>query len=128
MKTYLTSLIGLLGIFATSQLNAADFSRSYIPDELLTEFKIPLDDYLFLLSKSSGYEYKSGEKGLKCEPFEVPFYTNKLSLISVGELKTVHDHLKQLGFIIPKGYSIEIHVKEKLIKLSCAAKLSTARE
>jgi hypothetical protein len=127
MKKHIIISIILFNLFLSFQSNstefkvpnANDFSKSYVPDELLTEFKVPLEDYLYLLAHSSGYKYESGEMKSKCEPIKVPFHTNRHSLLSIGELKTVHDHLEQLGLIIPKKYNIEIHVSKKSIKLSC---------
>jgi hypothetical protein len=95
------------------------FQNQYLPDELLVEFTVPLDDYLFLLAKSSGYNYKSGEGELKCDPITIPFHTNRHNLTSKSELKTVYDHLEQLSFTLPEKYAIEIHEPEKSIKLTC---------
>jgi hypothetical protein len=39
-----------------------------VPDNLITEFKVPLEEYLLLLSRSAGYEYNSGKNKSKCDP------------------------------------------------------------
>jgi len=97
----------------TNALHAEDFSRNYVPDSLNIQVEIPLDDYLFILSKSSGYVYEEDASKVACEPINVSF--------PIGRAVTAYDHLVLLGAALPSHYVIEIHEAKEKITLACAS-------
>lgn len=121
MKIHLIITTILLSLFTLNDAcaneenrKAASFLAHYIPSGMDKEFKIPLDDYLFLLAKSSNHTYLPPDPDSDCLSFLIP-------LPRGYDKKTIMDNLNHISLSdFHNKFKIEIWEKDTLIKLVCS--------
>lgn len=127
MKYFLLALVLFAGIIGNVAANENSFQHSYIPDGMDAEPMVLVDDYIYLLAKSSGYKYVPNDNKKKCAPIKIPLFLNKYSFVSAGNLKNVADYLSHISYELPREYKVEIHVDKKEVRLFCEKNMKKAK-